>query len=315
MRSGAIPSLQVIANPVWIFLAICSAASLGLANIAHKRLLDNYLEGVGALGAGSILTRSICAAIILIAVGWPVGAPAQSVAIALLSGVSLGSGLLLLFLGLKLGEASRAVAVSQTNPILVALLAMVVLGETITAPQWAAIALVVIGVALVSIEGFGRGLLKLTPGLTVLVGSSITLGLSFFLAKLVLTDLTPWEVFGLQELGMVPAFAVYGRPENWRRLFNGLRSGPALTTFVSWRGSAAPAGHHAVHLVLQPGAGVVGVGDPGHATAVRVRSGHAAELAHVRDDAGIPAARRAGRQGHRHRDDRRRDDHAGGPVT
>ena len=221
---------------MWIFLAICSAASLGLANIAHKRLLDNYLEGVGALGAGSILTRSICAAIILIAVGWPVGAPAQSVVIALLSGVSLGSGLLLLFLGLKLGEASRAVAVSQTNPILVALLAMAVLGETITGPQWAAIALVIAGVGLVSIEGFGRGLLKLTPGLTVLVGSSITLGLSFFLAKLVLADLTPWEVFGLQELGMVPAFAVFGRPQNWRRLFNGLRSGPGLATFVIGEG-------------------------------------------------------------------------------
>ena len=221
---------------MWIFLAICSAASLGLANIAHKRLLDNYLEGVGALGAGSIVTRSVCAAIILIAVGWPVAAPVGSVVIGLLSGVSLGAGLLLLFLGLKLGEASRAVAVSQTNPILVALLAMVVLGETISAPQWAAIALVIAGVALVSIEGFGRGLVKLTPGLTVLVGSSITLGLSFFLAKLVLTDLTPWEVFGLQELGMVPAFAVFGMPANWRRLFNGLRSGPALTTFVIGEG-------------------------------------------------------------------------------
>ena len=221
---------------MWIFLAICSAASLGLANIAHKRLLDNYLEGVGALGAGSIVTRSVCAAIVLLAVGWPAAAPVESVVIGLLSGVSLGAGLLLLFLGLKLGEASRAVAVSQTNPILVALLAMVVLGETISAPQWAAIALVIAGVALVSIEGFGRGLLKLTPGLTVLAGSSITLGLSFFLAKLVLTDLTPWEVFGLQELGMVPAFAVFGMPANWRRLFNGLRSGPALTTFVIGEG-------------------------------------------------------------------------------
>ena len=221
---------------MWIFLAICSAASLGLANIAHKRLLDNYLDGVGALGAGSILTRSICAAIVLLAVGWPVGASTQSVAIALLSGVSLGSGLLLLFLGLKLGEASRAVAVSQTNPILVALLAMAILGETITPLQWAAIALVVAGVALVSVESFGRGLLKLTPGLTALVGSSITLGLSFFLAKLVLTDLTPWEVFGLQEMGMVPAFAVFGRPANWRRLFRGLRSGPGLATFVIGEG-------------------------------------------------------------------------------
>ena len=221
---------------MWIFLAICSAASLGLANIAHKRLLDNYLEGVGTLGAGSILTRSICAAIVLLAVGWPTGASLATVLIALLSGVSLGAGLLFLFLGLKLGEASRAVAVSQTNPILVALLAMAILGETVTRLQWAAIALVVAGVALVSVESFGRGLLKLTPGLTALVGSSITLGLAFFLAKLVLADLTPWEASGLQMLGMVPAFAIFGRPANWRRLWKGLGSGPALTTFVIGEG-------------------------------------------------------------------------------
>lgn len=221
---------------MWIILAICSATSLGLANIAHKRLLDNYLDGVGALGAGSIVTRAVCAVLVLVVVGWPVGAPAGSVVIGLLSGVSLGTGLLLLFLGLKMGEASRAVAVSQTNPILVALLAMAVLGETITPVQWAAIALVVAGVGLVSVEKLGRGLLRLTPGLTALVGSSVTLGLAFFLAKLVLADLTPWEVFGLQELGMVPAFAVFGRPQNWRRLWNGLRSGPALTTFVIGEG-------------------------------------------------------------------------------
>ena len=221
---------------MWILLAICSAASLGLANIAHKRLLDNYLDGVGALGAGSILTRSVGAAIVLLAAGWPTEAPLGTVLIALLSGVSLGSGLLFLFLGLKLGEASRAVAVSQTNPILVALLAMATLGETITSLQWAAIALVIAGVALVSVEGFGRGLLKLTPGLTALVASSIALGMAFFLAKLVLTDLTPWQVSGMQMLGIVPAFAVFGRPANWRRLWKGLGSGPALATFIIGEG-------------------------------------------------------------------------------
>ena len=35
---------------------------------------------------------------------------------------------------------------------------------------------------------------------------------------------------------MVPAFAVFGRPENWRRLFRGLRSGPGLATFVIGEG-------------------------------------------------------------------------------
>ena len=221
---------------VWILLAICSAASLGFANIAHKRLLDNYLDGVGVLGVGSILTRLTCAGILLAAVGWPTGASWQAIGTGLLSGISLGTGLLLLFLGLKLGEASRAVAVSQTNPILVALLALAILGEAVGPWQWTAIALVVLGAILVSVEGLGRGLFRVTPGLTALVGSSAGLGMSFFLAKLVLSDLTPWEVFALQELGMVPVFAVFGRPSNWRKLYSGLRSWPALTTFLVGEG-------------------------------------------------------------------------------
>ena len=227
--SGILPA-------VWILLAICSAASLGLANIAHKRLLDNYLSGVGVLGTGSILTRLVCGVAMLAVVGWPEDAPSQSVGIGLLSGASLGAGLALLFLGLKLGEASRAVAISQTNPILVAVLAMLVLGETISLPQWTAIALVILGAALVSVQGFGTGLFRLTPGLTALVGSSITLGLSFFLAKLVLDDLSPWEVFALQELGMAPVFAVFGRPQNWKLLWKELHSKPALGTFLIGEG-------------------------------------------------------------------------------
>lgn len=221
---------------VWIFLAICSAASLGLANIAHKRLLDNYLDGVGVLGAGSILTRLTFGAIVLAVIGWPVDAPWQVVGMGLLSGVCLGAGLLFLFLGLRLGEASRAVAVSQTNPILVALLALAILGEHVGPWQWTAIALVVLGAILVSVEGLGRRLFRLTPGLTALVASSVGLGVSFFLAKLALGELTTWDVFMLQELGMVPVFAVFGQPSNWRKLYAGLRSKPALATFLIGEG-------------------------------------------------------------------------------
>ena len=226
---------------MWILLAIGSAAALGLANIAHKRLLDNYLPGVGVLGAGSIVTRLLCGVVAVAVVGWPGDAAAGTVGVGLLSGVCLGAGLALLFLGLRMGEASRAVAVSQTNPILVALLAMVVLGEPVSGWQWLAIGMVVVGAMLVSVEGIGAGagrrLFRLTPGLTALVGSSVTLGLAFFLSKLALEDgLTPWEVFALQELGMAPVFAVFGRPANWRRLWRGLRSGPALATFVIGEG-------------------------------------------------------------------------------
>ena len=225
---------------MWVALAIASAAALGLANIAHKRLLDNYLDGVGVLGAGSILTRLIPGVIVLAIIGWPDDAPPAAVAIGVISGVSLGAGLALLFLGLKLGEASRAVAISQTNPILVALLALAFLDEPVSPLQWVAIVLVVAGAILVSVEGIGaaagRRLFRLTPGLTALVGSSAGLGIAFFLAKLALSDLSPWLVFALQELGMAPVFAVFGRPDNWRRLRRGLRTAPALATFLIGEG-------------------------------------------------------------------------------
>ena len=143
----------------------------------------------------------------------------------------------MLFLGLKLGEASRAVAVSQTYPILVAVLALYFLGETVSAMQWLAIMLVIGGAAVVSVEGFGRRLFRLTPGLTALVASSAGLGLSFFLAEFALQDLTPWEVFGLQELGMAPVFGLFGRPSNWVGLWRGLRTPPAWWTFVIGEGA------------------------------------------------------------------------------
>ena len=169
--------------------------------------------------------------------GWPVGASTQSVAIALLSGVSLGSGLLLLFLGLKLGEASRAVAVSQTNPILVALLAMVVLGETITAPQWAAIALVIAGVGLVSIEGFGRGTAETDPGADRAGGQFHHAG------PVVLPGKTgadrPDAVGSLRVAGTGDGAGVRGVTDGRKTgasLFRGLRSGPGLATFVIGEG-------------------------------------------------------------------------------
>jgi drug/metabolite transporter (DMT)-like permease len=68
------------------------------------------------------------------------------------------------------------------------------------------------------------------------VASSVGLGVAFFLADFALHDLTPWEVFGLQELGMAPVFALFGRPSNWRRLFQGLRSPAGFWTFVVGEG-------------------------------------------------------------------------------
>ena len=90
----------------------------------------------------------------LAVVGVPAGTTWQVTAAPVAAGLLMGCSVVLLFRGLRLMEASRAVAISQTNPIFVALLAMLFLGERLTLPQWSGVGLVVAGAVLISMRLF-----------------------------------------------------------------------------------------------------------------------------------------------------------------
>ena len=209
---------------MWVILALASAACFGVVSVIDKRLLDHHLPGVSVLYLWIALVFSFYAGVVLVFTGLPLDAPRDGLGMALVSGLAVGIGLALMFAGLKLDEATRAIAITQTNPIFVALLAVFFLGETLVPAQWGAIALVVLGTMLISLRNLpDRRLLLPTRGTPLLLGSALGLGVGFFAAKYALGNLSIWSVFALQQLGAALVFALFARPSVWRQMASVLR--------------------------------------------------------------------------------------------
>jgi drug/metabolite transporter (DMT)-like permease len=222
---------------MWVLLALGSAVCFGFVSVVDKRLLYHHLPGVSVLYLWIALVLTTYAVIVLAVTGIPQGVSAQLLAVALGSGLATGVGLALMFLGLKLEEASRAIAITQIYPVVVAALAVLFLGETLAPFQWAAITLVVLGAMLISLRGDVPGsALRPTRGTPVLVGGGFGLGLGFFAAKFALEGLSVATVFALQQLGVALIFGLFARPVVWRQLFRTLKRRNSLVLLLVGEG-------------------------------------------------------------------------------
>ena len=222
---------------MWVILALASAACFGVVSVIDKRLLDYHLPGVSVLYLWIALVLGFYSALALLLTGLPLEAPRDGLGMALASGLAVGIGLALMFAGLKLDEATRAIAITQTNPIFVALLSVFFLGETLVPAQWGAIALVVLGTMLISLRNLpDRRMLLPTRGTPLLIGSALGLGVGFFAAKYALETLSIWSVFALQQLGVVLVFALFARPSVWRQLASVLRGRNSLLLMLLGEG-------------------------------------------------------------------------------
>ena len=222
---------------MWMLLALGSAVCFGFVSVLDKRILDHHLRGVAALYLWIALLLTFYGVAVLLVVGVPESASREALAVAVASGLTTGVGLALMFLGLKREEASRAIAITQIYPVVVAVLAVLFLGETLAPLQWAAIALVVLGTMLISLRGdSAQGLLLPTKGTPLLLGAGLGLGLGFFAAKYALADLPVGTVFALQQLGVALVFSLFARPRVWRQLLFTLRNRNSLALLVVGEG-------------------------------------------------------------------------------
>ena len=235
---------------MWPILALGSAVAFCFVSVCDKRLLSFHLNGVPPLclwcGASGLLYGSVIVAV----VGVPAGTTLPVALAPVGAGLLMGASVVLLFRGLRLMEASRAVAISQTNPIFVALLAMLFLGERISLLQWGGIALVVTGAVLISVRlyqerpydriGAGVAVPSVAAldarsqsagyGPALLFVSAICAAASFVVAKAALNAHLPvLTVYGIQQATVGAVFFVVG-----------LSGGPRLLAAVrqpngSWR--------------------------------------------------------------------------------
>ena len=141
-----VPSAGRALSPGAIALMLMLCLSWGFNQIAVKLVLPDVPPMLQAL------SRSVGALPVLLAIGWFRGVKFFERDGTLWSGVSagviFGIEFVLIYRGLQLTSASRAVVFLYTAPFFVALGSYVFLGERLRAPQWGGLALSFAGVAL-----------------------------------------------------------------------------------------------------------------------------------------------------------------------
>ena len=242
---------------MWAIFAIGSSLAFCFVSVCDKRLLSFHFQGVPPLCLWCGICGMAYGSVTLLAMGIPEGTPATVALWPVAAGLLMGCSVALLFRGMRLMEASRAVAIAQTNPIYVAILAMLFLGERISLAQWGGIGLVVAGAALISVRLFQeRPFGRIGPGVSlpstavltmgdraavygpaILLLSALCAASSFVVTKASLNaELPVLTVFGIQQATVGAVFFIVGLSGGrtaWRRLLSAVRQPTVLGMLIT----------------------------------------------------------------------------------
>ena len=252
----------------WVSLALLSAAIFGIVNIIDSHLITRRFGSLRAflLPVGIIHLVYGCVFFLLFPLPDGIGSWQMSVAI-ISSLLRTGSIIIMLYI-LKSEEVSRVVPVVYTYPVLVAIMAVPILGERLYHLDWVAIILVVAGAILISYKKSSRGSISLSMRpLIILFSSSLLLALADITAKYALGYVSSPNMFWLGAFCMSGVFIIVSlRPFILRQLGDMEQKKSTLALLI-FNESLAPAAILLMFLALERGAvslvsAIVGSGRP-----------------------------------------------------
>ncbi|PKB63840.1 MAG: hypothetical protein BZY80_05355 [SAR202 cluster bacterium Io17-Chloro-G2] len=212
-----------------------------MVTVLDKRLASYDLPSLPSFYMGVLIAQVSYGTVALVLTGLPEDAPLNRLAAAGVSGLCWGGALGMMFWGYKLEEASRASAIIHTFPVFVAVLAVVFLGETLVAGQWAAILVVVAGAITISVWGSRSGtIFRLNRAFPILIGASMFTALGLLTGKYALEELPVWFVFSMRSYGMAILFVSLWRPGAFGQLFGAIRNWRTLLVLFLAEFSLAP---------------------------------------------------------------------------
>lgn len=228
-------------SSLYIWVALLSAGTLGLVTVLDKRLVSNSLPTLASFYMGTLIALFGYATVALISTGIPANVATDRLAAAVASGLCWGGALAMMFLGYKYEEASRASAIIHTFPVFVAILAVLILGETLGPGQWIAIVVVVAGAFIISLKpSDGGGMVRMTRAFPILIGASLFTASALLTGKYALDELPVWFVYSIRNYGMAVVFVFLWRPRAFRQLFRAVRSWKTLLLLLAAEFSLAP---------------------------------------------------------------------------
>jgi len=135
----------------WQLWALLSATFAALTAIFAKVGVENIDPDVATFIRTIVILATL--ALILAATGRfqaPGSVSARSYLFLLLSGLATGGSWICYFRALKLGNAAQVAPIDKLSVVLVAVFGVAFLGEKLTPPNWAGIALIAVGAVLVA---------------------------------------------------------------------------------------------------------------------------------------------------------------------
>jgi transporter family protein len=138
----------------WQFWALLSAAFAALTAIFAKVGVENVNSDFATFVRTVVILLAL-AGILVVTRQWQ---PLQSISprsylFLVLSGLATGASWLCYFRALKVGDAARVAPIDKLSVVLVAVFAVVFLGERLTGANWLGIVLIAGGAVLVAYKG------------------------------------------------------------------------------------------------------------------------------------------------------------------
>ncbi len=138
----------------WQVWAVFSAAFAALTAIFAKVGVENVGSDFATF-VRTIVIFFVAAGVLTVSGQWqPFGSvSARTYAFLMLSGAATGASWLCYFRALKLGDAARVAPIDKLSVVLVALFAVLFLGESLSGRNWLGVALIAAGAILVAWRG------------------------------------------------------------------------------------------------------------------------------------------------------------------
>jgi bacterial/archaeal transporter family protein len=137
----------------WQFWALASAAFAALTAIFAKVGVENIHPDFATFVRTIVILAVLSA--ILVATGQyqaPTSVPAKTYLFLVLSGLATGASWICYFRALKIGDAARVAPIDKLSVVLVAVFAVLFLGERPSSLNWLGIALIATGAVLVGLK-------------------------------------------------------------------------------------------------------------------------------------------------------------------
>ena len=229
-------------NMMGIWLALLSAAVLGLVTVADKRLISVNMPDLSSFYLIIVITLYGHTGLAIVVFGVPDQLPLVHLLLAAIAGLCWGASLWTMFISYRFEEASRASAVIHTFPVFVALLAMPLLGEILSIAQWLAILIVVVGAFSISLRSSAGNLFTINKAFPILIAASIFTALAHISGKYALEKIEVEFVYAVRNACMATFLAMFCRPKDAFAVIRALKNPQTLALVVIGEMILAPIG-------------------------------------------------------------------------